>query len=114
MNILSQVSEVLKSKKPACEVLKPLKEHIEKSLGKSVDTFSMTVDIPTNEITIHADNKSQTEKDVMFCFMVKSAVKIALKKKAPEFTKCSIHYNKDHTVGIALYLKDGSVQMERL
>lgn len=113
MNLLSFITENIKGKVSPSDMLKPLKTRIEKQLKKSIDTFSMEINTDNAELIIRADGKEHREKDRMTCYAMKAAIKMKLGKKAPDFSRVMVHYNKDATVGLALYLKDGSIQTEK-
>lgn len=113
MNLLAFITDNIKDKVSPSDMLKPLKKRIEDQLGKTIDTFSMEINTDSSELTIRADGKEHKEKDRMTCYAMKAAIKMKLGKKAPDFSLVVIHYNKDSSVGLALYLKDGSIQTEK-
>ncbi len=111
MNIFSFITDNIKAS-PA-ELLKPLKEKIEKGLGHTIETFSMEINTTNSEMLIRAEGKEHREVDKNLCFMIKKVLKFKLGKKAPDFTRVAVHYNKDHSIGLALYLTDGTIQTEK-
>lgn len=108
MNLL----DLIDTKKSPAELLAPVKEQIEKALGHPVKSFSLGIDLETSEIHVTAEQREDRRKDKLICMALKTAIKMKLGKKSPEFKKVAIHCN-ENKVGLALYLKDGAIQIEQ-
>jgi len=104
--------ELLGQKKSLSEHLKPLKDRIEKTLGKTIESYQIGVDMQKSEFRIQADGKHQTEKSKMMCMMISTFLKKALKKRGKEnvsFSNIMLHIT-DKSVAAAVKLTTNEIE----
>lgn len=99
---------ILDDKKPLIYYLKPIKEKIEKGLGKKIEFFSVGIDMETYKIKFMADGREHVESSKMACLTIAKVLKKRLGNDG-DFKQVVIHCT-DTIVNAAVKLRTNEVK----